>query len=159
MVCGAIAFHTGQITSRCVGIDDTEVDAERGGADLRLDLPAALGQGGGHGLFKGAFEAAQAAAVGFCQRTGTAFGEFREVLEVAHADGLGSRQVHLFGPEAGEHAQFVTCTGNGHVEPALAALAVERAEVHGQLACGVRTVGDGEIDKIALVALYALQGS
>src|SRR5690606_36944026 len=133
------------------GIDDAEVDAERGGADLRLDVPAAPGQGCGHGLFKGTVEATQAAAVGFCQRTGTAFGELQEVLEVAHADCLRSRQIHLLRVEAGEYTQFVTCACNGHVEPALATLAVERTEVHGQLACGIRTVSDGEIDEIAFV--------
>ena len=144
-------------TTDAGGIDDAEVDAERRGADLWLDLPAAPGKGGGHGLFKGAAKVAQAAAVGFCQCTRAAFGEFKEVLEVAHADRLSARQIHLLRAEAGEHAQIVTRACNGHVETALAALAVERAEIHGQLASWVRAVRDGKIDEIAFVALHALQ--
>src|SRR5690606_6458725 len=40
VIGGAIALNTDQVASGGVGIDDAEVDAERGGTDLRLDVPA-----------------------------------------------------------------------------------------------------------------------
>ena len=48
-------------------------------------------------------------------------------------------------------------TGDGDVQPPLAALAVERAEVHRQLAGLVGAVADAEEDHVALVALDVLE--
>ncbi len=134
-----------------------QVDAKRRGANLRVDAPAFALQGLGHAGFKRAVKVALAAPVGFDQRFGAALGKLQKVLQVAHAVGLGARQIHLVAAQAGKHAQLVACAGDGDVQAALAAIAVERAKVHRHRARYVRPVGDGEIHDVALVALHALQ--
>ncbi len=76
---------------------------------------------------------------------------------MVHAERLGARQVDVVGGEAGEDQQFLPRAGDGDVEPALAALAVERAEIHFQRSGGVLPEGDREQHHVALVALHVLQ--
>ncbi|MOA32922.1 hypothetical protein D3C78_1541790 [compost metagenome] len=51
----------------------------------------------------------------------------------------------------------MTGTGHRHVQAALTPRAVKRTEVHRHQARGIRAVGDGEVNDVALVALNALQ--
>jgi len=59
----------------------------------------------------------------------------------------------LVGTEAAEDEDFVLGAGDGDVEAASAAVAVEGAEVHGDFAGFVGGVADGEEDDVAFVAL------
>jgi hypothetical protein len=59
--------------------------------------------------------------------------------------------------QTAEDDDFVFGAGDGDVEPALAAFAVERAKVHGDAAGFIDAVTDGEEDHVALVALDAFK--
>jgi len=66
-------------------------------------------------------------------------------------------RVDLVSGDRGEEAELLSRTRHRDVEPALSAVAVERAEVHQPLAGLVRAVGDAEEDLVALVALDVLE--
>ncbi len=97
------------------------------------DRPAALFQFAGHGFFKG----------------GLALG--------GRLGGLDLRQ-GLGPPMQGrEDDQQFPGPGDGHVQAALSAIAVQGAEVHRDLAGLVGAVGHREEDHVALVALHVLE--
>ena len=92
---------------------------------------------GGHRLLEGRFEPADRAQVLGRQRDGAALGEVEEGLEVAHAHRLGAAGSIWSAREAGEDDELLARARHRDVEPPLAAVAVERAEIHGALAGGV----------------------
>ena len=63
----------------------------------------------------------------------------------------------MFRPERRENDHLLPGTGDSHVEPPPAALAVERTKVHGNVSVFVRSVAHGKQNDVALVALYVLQ--
>jgi hypothetical protein len=124
---------------------------------LGVQFPALACQGFGHGRLEGAFEAAQAALAGLGQGAGAPLGELQEVLQVAHAQGLGARQIHLLALEAGEHPQLVPGAGDGHVQAALTTRRFIGPKFIDTAPCQVRPVGDREVHDVAFVALHAFQ--
>ena len=151
----AIALNAGQIAPGKVRVDDAQIDAERGRANLRVYAPAFALQRCGHAGFKRAVKVALAAVVRIDQRFGAALGELQKVLQITHTIGLGARQIQLVTAQTGEHAQLVARAGDGDVQAALAAVAVQGAKVHRHRAGNVGAVGDREIHDVALVALHA----
>lgn len=68
-------------------------------------------------------------------------------------------QVDLFGSQGAEDAGSWQAPGDGDVEPTLTSRAIERAEVHGSIACSIRAVGSREVHNVALVTLNTFQVS
>ena len=157
MVGRPIALDAGEVAPRRIGIDNRQVDSERRHADLGDDLPALATKRVRNGFLKGAVVSAQAPGIGSCKCASTAVGKFEEVLEIADAQGLCACQVDLFGSQGAEDAKFMASPGDGDVEPTLTSRAIERAEVHGNVACSIGAVGDREVHNVALVTLNTFQ--
>src|SRR5690606_22740643 len=70
---------------------------------------------------------------------------------------LCSGRVQVAAAQRGEYMHLEPRTRDGDVQPPPSALPVERAEVHGYLAGGVRAVPDREQNNVALIPLNILQ--
>ena len=157
-VIGAtVALDSQQVTPRCAWIDNTDVNAVAAASHLGVDRPAQLAQRPDDLDLERAvrLQARGAALAG--QRSVPADGEFQIVLEVAYASGAHARQIDLLGHQRAVDDHGFTRSGYRHVQAAMPALTVQRAEVHRDLARDVRPVSDREEDDIALVALHVLQ--
>ncbi|MNO70655.1 hypothetical protein D3C76_615470 [compost metagenome] len=157
VVGSTIALDTRQVATRRIRVDDTEVYAEGRHTHLRNHLPAPATQRVRHGFLERTVKAAETAPVGFRQRTRATLGEFEEMLEVARADGLGTRQIDLIRAQGRKHPQLMPRPGDRHVQAALTARTVDRAEVHRHMAGGIGAVGDREVHDVTLVTLHTLQ--
>ena len=73
------------------------------------------------------------------------------------ADGLRARQVDVRALARREYDDLFLRPRNGHVEPPLAAGAVQRAEVHHELSVGALGVADREEYDVAFVALHVFE--
>ncbi len=74
-----------------------------------------------------------------------------------HRQRLGSANVDLVCGVAGKHDQFLPRPCHRDIQPAFAAVAVERAEIHRELASRILPERDREEDHIAFVALHVFQ--
>ena len=86
-----------------------------------------------------------------------ALGVGEELAQVRGAEGGGAGEVDLRALDGGEDDDLLLGARDGDVEAALAAGAVERAEVHREVALLVGRVADGEEDRVAFVALDVLE--
>ena len=98
-----------------------------------------------------------ALGIGACESQLSARGVFQKRAQCRYALGAGFGQVDLLGRDGAEHLHLASCARYGDVQTPPAALAVERTEVHIDLAVLVGAVADREQDYVALVALHILE--
>jgi hypothetical protein len=60
--------------------------------------------------------------------------EFEKMLEVDHALSGRAPEIDLFGTQRGEHQKLIARPGDGDVEPAVAAFAIEPGNLRGYAA-------------------------
>lgn len=152
-----VAFDAGEESASQIWVTDTKIDPESGDADLRHNTPATPFQLRCHGLFERRLETADRADIRSRQGDRTALGIVEESLEVMHGQCLGACRVDLVGRETREHDKFLPGTRDGDVQTTFASIAVQRTEVHRQLACGILPEGDREKNDVTLIALNVLQ--
>ena len=114
----------------------------QGVADI-LDDPAS----GAHGMM-GRVGALRQGAVG---RIG------QEIPQRRHTLGRGAGEIDLLCLQRGVDHHLLTGAGDRHIQPPPAAFPVERSEIHGDTALGIRPVADGEENYIPLVTLDIFQ--
>ena len=138
-------------------MDDAEVDSKGGNPDLRYDCPASCGQSRHHRALERRFDVSPRGSSRRFESAGTVFGEGEEVLEIAHSTGAATAEIHLVGPHRREDNELPPGPGDRHVEASVTALAVERTDLSGDPARGIRPCRHREQDHVALVALHGLE--
>src|SRR5690606_8290331 len=139
-----------------VRVDDRQIDPRLARAEPPGDLEPERFQGAGDDLLEAGPGWRLTVRVGRLVE-GAALGEPEEGPQGPDPPGDGSAGVEVGALEVGEDLAAQPGPGDQHVEPALAAVAVERAEVHRDPAVGVPAVADADEDGIALVPLHAFE--
>ncbi|MNJ36657.1 hypothetical protein D3C77_314540 [compost metagenome] len=100
MIGSAVAFDTGQVGAREIGVTDSKVDPEARHADLRNHLPTSFFQLRGDGLLERRVKPAHRPGVQGRQGDAASLSVVEEGLEVVHGQRLGARRVDLIRGEA-----------------------------------------------------------
>ena len=83
-----------RVCARRIGVDNSEIDAVGGYANLRVHLPAIVPQRPGDSRFERGFEVANGTMDRRAQRGRSAFCVLQEVLQVRDGTRLSARQVY-----------------------------------------------------------------
>ena len=157
-VASAVALDAQEVAARVLRIDDGQVDAIARAADAVADLQAVTLEGRGPLLLEGAAVLGLlGAGVLEVQALLSVLRELQEALEVAHPGAAGPVEVDLVRGQGREDQHLPPGAGDGHVQPAPAALAVQGAEAHAHAPLLVGPVADREEDHVPLVPLDVLQ--
>ncbi|KPA98050.1 hypothetical protein PF70_01844 [Pseudomonas asplenii] len=109
---------------------DAQVNSERRHANLGDNVPSFLGELSRNSFLEWAIEATNTSSISLNQSLRPSLSKLKEVLQISYTLILGTRQIHMLRAGRREHDKLLTCSGDGHIQPALAPFLVHRAKAH-----------------------------